>query len=64
MSRETGIYHYAPMGDTNHHTFVGQMQLQLLASIVSFERFMQIPILDFGLDHSGSQPFNYSHVKL
>jgi len=23
-----------------------------------FARFMQFPVLDFGLDHSGSRPFN------
>ena len=25
-----------------------------------FVQFMQFPVLDFGLGHSGSQPFNYS----
>ena len=24
-----------------------------------FVQFMQFPVLDFGLDHSGSQPFNF-----
>jgi len=28
-----------------------------------FVQFMQFPVIDFGLDHSGSRPFIYSMPK-
>jgi len=29
-----------------------------------FVQFMQLPVLDFGLDHFGSWPFNYYNLQI